>query len=174
MQKNVKTTLIIGGLATAFLGLVIYPLTRLSRFSNLVSVNIPGVKAFDIVGANIAQIPPQLGQVRLKFDLIIDNPLNQQFTLTVPYIRAFIAGETFGNSIPRAQKVIIKASQRTIVTDIDFRIPTMNVINMLGINLPSIQAMISSRTFRLDRKVDFVIGLTVDGVNATVNQSVQL
>lgn len=174
MQKSTKNTLIIGGLAAAFLGFVVYPLTVLAKFKNLVSVNITGIKSFDIIGANIAAIPPQLGQVRIKFDLIIDNPLPQDFTFTVPYIRAFIDDATFGNSIPRTEKVTVRASGRTTISDIDFRIPTMNLISMLGINLQNVQAMIAARQFRLNRKIDFVIGITVNGVHGTMKQSLTL
>ena len=174
MRKSVKNGLIIGGIADAFLGLFIYPLTVLAKFRDQVSVNITGIKSLDVINANLLSFPPQLGEVRIIFDLIIDNPLNSAFTFTIPYIRAFVGESTLGNSRPRAEKVVIQPSQRTIIQNIDFRIPTNNVISVLGINQDYIKNAIQTRSIRLNKKINFEIGVTVNGNFTTITQEVNL
>lgn len=89
MQKSVKNALIFTGIATAAIAIFASGTSKLFKFKRLVSFNMTGIKKFDIVGINLLQLPPDLGALRFIFDIAVDNAVDEEFRLTVPYIRAY-------------------------------------------------------------------------------------
>lgn len=173
MQKQAKSALIITGIFAGIIALIASGAGKLLKFKRLVSFNITGIKKFDIVGINLLQIPPDLGALRLLFDITADNAVNEDYRVTVPYIRAYVDGVQIGNSIPRPEIIIIKASQRTIIPNNDFRIPTVN-LKTLGVSKETVQSMIATRSFRLNRTVKFLVGLTINGIETEIEIPVNL
>lgn len=174
MQKKTKNLLFFGTAIAGFIAFLVIPGSKLLQFKNQAAFSITGIKSFDVIGLNLLQLPPNWGECRFKFDLIIDNPLNESFELTVPYIRAYVGDSLLGNSIPRTETVIIKPSQRTIIPNIDFRIPTRNLQTVLGLTWNTIQGIIASRNLSLNRDIRLQIGITINGVNANVEQIVKM
>jgi hypothetical protein len=173
MQKNTKTFLLIGGVIAAIVGLLSFPASKLLAFRNKASFNITGIKKFDIIGFRFA-VPIIWGECRIKFDINIDNPIPEQYNITVPYIRAYYDQKLLGNSIPRPDVIVVKPAQRTTITDVDFRFPTTNINSVLGINLDTVKSMISQRIIKLNKNIVFVIGLTIDGFETSVEQTVTI
>lgn len=173
MQKNAKNALVITGILAGIVALIVSGTSKLLKFKRLVSFNITGIKKFDIVGINLLQLPPDLGALRMIFDITVDNAVNEDYRVTVPYIRAYVNDVQIGNSIPRPGVIIIKASQRTILPDNDFRIPTMN-LKLLGVSKETVQSMIANRNFRLNLLVKFIVGLTINGIETQIEIPINL
>lgn len=167
MQKKAKNALLLTGIIAGIAALIVTGTSKLLKFKRLVSFNITGIKKMDIVGVKLLQFPPDPGALRIIFDITVDNAVNEEYRVTVPYIRAYVYDSQIGNSIPRQGVIIIKASQRTILPDNDFRIPILN-LKLLGVSKETVQSMIANRSLRLGLPVKFIVGLTINGIETQI------
>lgn len=163
------------GLSIAgIIGITLSSLKKISNFIDQFSFT-PTVTGIDIVDSNIIKFPPVLGNLRVKLNIAIANPLNSSHAITDLSVRIFdkTNGNTqIGYSSPIAQKIVIPAASTTNVRDVQMIIPVSSIYQSLNVDV--IKNIIATRNFRLNRTYDLVVHLRLDGIAGNTTTTITI
>lgn len=66
-------------------------------------------------------------EIEISATIAIDNPTSGTVTIKKPYLKLIYNGNDVGNSLPNAEYVPIKANARTVIKNVNLRLPLTSV-----------------------------------------------
>jgi len=66
-------------------------------------------------------------EIELTASIAIDNPTANPISIKKPYLKMFFSGSEVGNSLPSGEYVLVKGNARTVINNVNLRIPILSV-----------------------------------------------
>lgn len=76
---------------------------------------------------NIDSLKPVGTEIEISATIAIDNPTSGRITIKKPYLKLFYNGKDIGNSLPDNEYVPVNANARTVIKNVNLRLPLTSV-----------------------------------------------